>query len=397
MPESLFREEAVRGLSARYLDARRLQAPVSMLIASGGLFLLLTIAVTIIGSADYARKHMVTGQLDETSTSALHATDYGFLSELHVVEGETVTRGQQLAKIRHLEDESKLSSVKELQRRASQLKDAMTQTSITAEHQLSALSEQNQQLNIRIQITRQNLALQKIKVSEMQAQLNRTADLHQQGHLSNLDWLGFRASLTNEKQQSYEYQEQLVKLQQQIRDLDHRKKQSDAERQKSQLQLELQLSQVRESLEKATTRPYQWLTASHDGVVSRIEVSRGGTVKPGQAVIYLNNDHEATTATLLVPPQATGRLQTDDQLNLELDAFPLESFGHVQATVEHIPKHTVIAGQTPYYPVRLRIIPSPKIDVYLPGMTMSGFIVVERRSIARWLLAPLSRKIESFS
>ena len=396
MNEPLFREEAIRELSALHLDSRRLRAPAPLLGLSVALFLALALALSFIGTTTYARKHLVAGQLDQTSTTAFHASDFGHLSQLGIREGEFVTRGQALGRITYRKDGRDESSAGELQQQLLRLQESIDETNQSAEAKLSALRDQERGVEQRLSITGQDLLLQTSKVEEMQAQVNRTATLRQQGYLSNLDWLGFQTNLTDQKQQLFRLQGQQVELRQLQQDVRHQMNTVRASRSQQLIELALNRSRIRDALAQVRANPYQLLTATHDGVVSRIEVFEGGTVTPGQAILYLNDESLATTATLLVPPVATRHLHIGDELALEMEAFPLETFGHIQAEVERIPRHTINSGQQPAYPVRVRIIPSDRIGVYLPGMTVSGFITAERKTLLQWLISPITRMADSF-
>jgi len=394
MSEALFREEAILELSSRHLDARRLGVPVPMMFSGVMLALLVIVSTSLISSLPYARKHRVSGQLDETTTVVLHATGFGHVSELNVTEGDAVQKGQDIALVSYREDEK---DIRVIQERIDQFTQAIKEAEVTYRNQYTALLERHRRLNLRKSITRESIALQASRIDALSAHLEKTAGLHQRGFVSDLDWLGYRNSLAGEKQQELRMREQLLELEQQEKDILLRQAELETKKKDSLMALRLNLSMAQEELVKARHGPYQVLTANRAGYVSRIEVVEGGSVVPGQPVIYINDRAQATTATLFVPPAATGRLKNGDTVKLELDAFPVDAFGHISAKIAHVPRHTVIADQTPMYPIRVRITPSPRIDVYLPGMTVTGQITAEKRSLAEWLFYPLRRRFESLS
>ncbi|MBL6688843.1 MAG: HlyD family efflux transporter periplasmic adaptor subunit [Pseudomonadales bacterium] len=355
MSAELFRKEAIQELSARHLDARRLRTPIPVMFSGIMLALLVVVASLLIGSMTYTRKHLVSGQLDETSTVVLHATDFGYVSKLHVSEGDAVRKGQVLVLVSYRDDER---NIRVIQERVEQFSQAIEESEVSYQNQITALLERNRRISLRQSITRENIALQSSKIEALSKQLEKTLKLHKEGFVSNVDWLALSNRFVSEKQQGLRLQEQLVELQQEARDIGLKQTLLEAEEKDTLLGFRLNLSRAKEELEKARRGPYQVLTANRDGYISRVEVVDGGSVIPGQPIIYINDRTQATTATLFVPPAATGHLKTGDTVPLELEAFPLEMFGHVSAVVDHIPAHTVHMGHLPMYPVRLRLTPS---------------------------------------
>lgn len=303
MSAELFRKEAIQELSARHLDARRLRTPIPVMFSGIMLALLVVVASLLIGSMTYTRKHLVSGQLDETSTVVLHATDFGYVSKLHVSEGDAVRKGQVLVLVSYRDDER---NIRVIQERVEQFSQAIEESEVSYQNQITALLERNRRISLRQSITRENIALQSSKIEALSKQLEKTLKLHKEGFVSNVDWLALSNRFVSEKQQGLRLQEQLVELQQEARDIGLKQTLLEAEEKDTLLGFRLNLSRAKEELEKARRGPYQVLTANRDGYISRVEVVDGGSVIPGQPIIYINDRTQATTATLFVPPAATG-------------------------------------------------------------------------------------------
>ena len=398
MTESLFRPDAIAETGVRHLEGKGLLTGGNLLPATAGLTCIITITIWLILSANYTRKHLVTGYLDETGTTILHAKEFGHLRELLVSEGDLVQQGQYLGRIEYTQDGRTATRVKELQQQLEHWYEARTQAETGAQQKLRQLDEEESQLDRLMAISQQDMALQEEKVKSMDLQVELSRGLHEKGYLSSLDWLRFKTNLTTERQQLFRQQEKLLELQRQRSSLEHQRHNLKADLAARLIDYDLNLSKVREALSGVQREPYQKLIATQPGIVTRLEASEGGSFRPGDPVLYLSNLAQASSATLLVPPSAAGHLRSGDSLALELDAFPFETWGHVQAKVERMPNHTLItASGQPMYPVRLSITPSELIDLYLPGMTLTGHITVERKSIANWLFSPIKRMLEVFS
>lgn len=392
--EPLFRAEVIREMSVRHLDARSLQSPIRLLTTTIFLMALILGVLVLMANAPYARKHRVMGQLDETGTVALMATDFGHVSKINVEEGQTVVRGELLAKLSHREDERN-GNVTELENRLAYLNKAVEKNSRSLGLKIDTVDQRRKRLSMQLSLTEKRLELQTRKVRDMQALLDKTAELRHEGHLSGLDWLNLQTNMATERQSRYNLQERLLDLQQDKKSLTNEVRSIELAHENTHIELGLEISRVREVLARTGAKPYQLLEANADGYISRIEVVEGGSIEPGQVIIYLTRNYEtrnndASTGTLLVPPVATRYLSEGDDINLELESFPRETFGTVRASIETIPQYTIMVGQQPVYPVRVSVNPSPTIDVYLPGMTIMGNIIVERKTIAQWLLSPLT-------
>ena len=97
--------------------------------------------------------------------------------------------------------------------------------------------------------------------------------------------------------------------------------------------------------------PYRKLVATRTGTVTRVEISRGASIQPGQPLVYINAPEAVVTGTLNIPPGAAGHLASGQRLALELDAFPAQTYGRIDAVVTQLSPHTVVdAGSTRLFP-----------------------------------------------
>lgn len=118
---------------------------------------------------------------------------------------------------------------------------------------------------------------------------------------------------------------------------------------------------------------------------------------------------QPSTAVLRIPSRQRGFVKPGQIIHIKLDAFPYARFGTYEARIESISDTTLRA------PDRTRALPAgpDQSDDYqafatlrgntfdvggqsfqmLPGMRGAASIVVERRTIAEWILAPLFRMI----
>lgn len=107
-------------------------------------------------------------------------------------------------------------------------------------------------------------------------------------------------------------------------------------------------------------------------------------------------------ATLLVPTRSAGFIQTGQDVNLLVDAFPYQKFGVQTGQVTEISETPYRPGELdapvpyeqPVYRVKVSLIKSTVTaygdEVALkPGMTLQGDVITDRRSLIEWMLDPL--------
>jgi HlyD family secretion protein len=127
------------------------------------------------------------------------------------------------------------------------------------------------------------------------------------------------------------------------------------------------------------------------------------------AQIIDTNPGQPSTAVLRIPSRQRGFVKPGQIIHIKLDAFPYARFGTYEARIDSISGTTLRApdrgrtitaepNQSDDYQA-LATLPGDTFDVggqsfqILPGMRGTASIVVERRTIAEWVLAPLFRMI----
>ncbi|SAK41171.1 secretion protein [Caballeronia glebae] len=129
------------------------------------------------------------------------------------------------------------------------------------------------------------------------------------------------------------------------------------------------------------------------------------------ALVIATSDNGALRAALRIPSRRRGFVKEGQTVRLKFDAFPYVKFGTYEATIDSISETTVGTGASSDQQgkgassdgeymawVTLR---GKTFDfdgqhfAILPGMRATASIVVERRTIAEWVLAPLFRMLRS--
>jgi membrane fusion protein len=134
----------------------------------------------------------------------------------------------------------------------------------------------------------------------------------------------------------------------------------------------------------------------------------GRTLTPTDvALVITTGKSGGLRAALHIPSRRRGFVREGQIVRLKLDAFPYARFGSYEARIDSISRTTVRSTMSPTgaseaaapggdYMAWATLAGNQfefgrrRFDI-LPGMTGTASIVVERRTIAEWVLEPLFR------
>lgn len=396
MQQSLFREEAVSSYhSPQFGDIQENSGRTFLTIATG-LVLALMLAAWLIGTSTYSRKHFVTGQIDESNASAIVSPDWGYVEKLNVKEGQHVNAGMHIVTTEKTIDGRSKAMAAETRQQIAHWESMNQAINETFASEGRALLVADRHLSMLETLAREDIALQVSKVEQLADHHSNTTRIYEAGYLSNLDWIRFKTSLISEQQRLNVLRKNLIEQQVTRSGLRADRSALKTKRSTQRTELASKLSTLREKLIELEQKPYRKLVATRTGTVTRVEVNKGASIRPGQRLVYINSSEAAVTGTLNIPPDAAGHLASGQQLALELDAFPPQTYGRIEALVTQLSPHTVSAtDQNGYFRARLSIQSNEHIDSILPGMTFRTYIPVERQTLFTWFLKPLRKLGES--
>ncbi len=131
----------------------------------------------------------------------------------------------------------------------------------------------------------------------------------------------------------------------------------------------------------------------------------GKTVQPQRLQIEIVPDASPLQAELLIPTRAAGFVSVGQEVRFLYDAFPYQNFGAYTGRIVEL-SHTVLtrsdtAGPlVPEEPVykAVAVLDRPDVDAsgrkapLQAGMLLKAEIILDRRSLANWILDPLLHK-----
>jgi membrane fusion protein len=138
------------------------------------------------------------------------------------------------------------------------------------------------------------------------------------------------------------------------------------------------------------------------GRVSTLQATVGRTADPRDLQLAIVPTNGSLEAELFVPTRAAGFIEAGERVRILYDAFPYQKFGayfgRIVSTSQTILTSSDISGpitlKEPAYRVTVAL-DRPDVTAYgkhMPlqaGMLLKADIILESRSLMRWLLGPL--------
>ena len=144
------------------------------------------------------------------------------------------------------------------------------------------------------------------------------------------------------------------------------------------------------------------IQALESGVVASLAVETGSSVSAGQILLTILPNQQSLQATIFVPSRLIGRIQEEQELLLEFDAFPISKFGYTTASVVMIstgpldPRETLLPVPGLNEPVFKVIAELEKYYVegsetfpLVSGIQFSADFVMEDLSLLEFIFKPV--------
>lgn len=398
----LFRREAVESSTNRLHGEVSLAVPMSWQTIGFLLFGTLVIVASFLLLASYSRIEKVDGVIaPDRGVAGIVARRGGVLSEVKVVEGQSVVAGQVLAAIRTDEDVSgggaQQRVLDAMGRQDSDLASQGSAIAASATADRSLLVARASSLRGEIADLDRQITEQATLIESARQDLDSVREVANRGFISGRDMRNREETLVSRRQRSSALsQERAAKfgaLEEAVRgsariDADARARGAELAASRSDLARQMAGSQ--------TARSYE-ITAPIAGTVSALGAKVGVSVADTR-IMTIVPDKAILRAELAVPSQAIGFIAVGQTVRLAIDAFPYQKFGTIDARIVSVsattPGMSQDVGKPMTYPV-VAEIPKAWVDAYggrrklLPGMSLSARIETERQSLLHWLLDPL--------
>jgi membrane fusion protein len=405
----LFRQEAIDFLHQRRScgEVVSLQ-PVSSTILSWALGVLVTVILCSLTIAQYARKETVIGYLTPTfGTAKIFVPQQGFIKELQVTEGQEVAEGDPLltvvtSQITDNGNDVNATVLAELTQQHDVIKRqiAAEERRTASEHDRLASAIKGIEMETAQLENQRKIQNERLKLAE--GFVSSGATLSASGALPTIELKRRELAALEQKQNVASLDQQIAARRTQLTDAQHTLDQLPIVAAERIRVLRGDLSSVAQRIAEVNGRRAYVIKAPTSGRVSTLQATIGQIADPRHMQLEIIPLDSTLQAELFFPTRAFGFVRPGQQVRILYDAFPYQKFGTYRGSVTKVSR-TILTGNETTGPITLKepayrvtaALERPDIDAYglkmplQPDMLLKADVILEQRSLMRWLLDPL--------
>ena len=406
---SLFRQEAIEfhRQHRQWGAVARLQ-PISTKFLSWSLVVATAAVGVFLCLAPYARKQTVVGYLTPASgTAKVFASREGVIRQVHVTQGQDVAKGQPLLTVGTEQVTADGKSVQDEILSALNGQKAVLQRQIEAEEKRQVSERERLQSLLRTHAGRTaildgKIATQRDRIKLAESLVNSARDLHEKGYLSTLEYNRRLSGVLEEKQQLDTLNQQALELKNQSVEAQSALDQLPATMGEKIQSLRTELSAAEQRISETNSARAYTVRSPMDGRVALLAATAGQAADPRRLQMEIVPSDGALRAQLFIPASAIGFIEPGERVRVLYDAFPYQEFGTYGGVVTEVSQTMQTAGdgagplrlEQPAYRVTaaldsMSINARGKPVPLVPDMTLRAEIILEKRPLIRWFLAPL--------
>ena len=358
-------------------------------------------------NADYARKETVRGWLvsEQGVVRVTHGTSAIVESVLRKA-GDEVRQGDAIA---HFSTEEMLGNgeastsgiLAELHDQLEQTdsRESLLRNEIAAQH--AALERQVRGIAKEIVDVREQIREQHSRVLRAAENLNRVQRIRDSGALAEVEFLRQEDDVAAMRMTLGRLRQEHNRLNRERQGLLAAQAGLDFALENGIASLATARAELRQRITVQEQRRLVVLQAPIDGTLATLDVVAGTRVRSQQLIATIVPLQSPLAADVYVPSRAIGLIREGQVVRLLYDAFPHEQFGVASGNVESIAGFVSLPADVPQtfgvreaaYKVRIAVDADYVTDrtgrhALRPGMSLGAEIVLEKRSLAEWLLAP---------
>jgi membrane fusion protein len=351
--------------------------------------------------ADFDRVATVRGVVTPASgVSRLVAPQPGIVTAVLVRQGATLRRGEPMMRIAStaLLPSGTAASAARLAafgRQQQIAREDIGVEALRADAERARLRDQMAQLAASARSIEVQAALQRERIASNELRLRNLAPLRERGYVSGVAYQQQEETVLTLRQQLAELEQRRAGAGHELDQLRLRSAELDAQCRRVTLQSAATLAELERGAADAQTEAEIMLAAPVAGKVAALHVLPGRSVAAADELATMVQS-DALEAILLVPSSAVGALRPGQKVVLRYDAFPYQRYGVGRGIVKEIAATVSPAAgdsaATPTYSVRVALVRNGAPFALRPDMSLSASIVIERRTLLDWLLAPLRER-----
>ena len=406
---SLFRQEAVEFQQHhRHWGEVALLQPLSTKVMTWFFTTAVALVFVFLFLGQYARKETVVGYLTPVSgTSKVFVPQQGTIKEIYVKEGQGVQTGQPLFAVETSQIAANGQDVNTTMLDTLESQRNLLTNQIAAEQE-RAKSEQERltaliggieteisHLQAQIEIQNEQIRVSDILVSSV-------AGLRTRGNISEPEFRQRELAALEQKQKLNSLNQQLAARHNQLTETRYSLQQLPTVMAQKIQGLRSELSTTEQRVAEINGRRAYIIRAGTVGRVSTLQATVGQFADPRRLQLEILPIDSVLQAELFVPTRAIGFVRPGQKVRVKYEAFPYQNFGTYTGQIIKV-SHTILTSSDASGPIALKepayrvtaALERPDVDAYgerIPlqaDMLLSADIILERRSLVRWLLDPL--------
>lgn len=415
----LFRPEAIAHKTQRLHGAVVLTRTWSYPALTAFFCCIIAALIAFACLAGFTRKESVSGiVVPDRGVIRLAAPQSGIVTKVQVTEGQSVQEGDPvfiLSSERTSQQGNTQAAVSDaLAARVRHLRTELQQQTQQSTNKHQEIAQRLDSLHVSLKQLDNELALQRRKTQIVRELASNLGELANDGSVSKNTASQKAAESIEQESRLAALENQRLSLQRDIAALTALRSDLPLQSGREASQLQRGIEELKQEATENEARRELVIRAEHAGKVAGIVVDQGQSVTAEQRLGNLLPDGSILEAELYVPTRAAGFVTPGTEVLLRYDAFPYQKFGQFHGTVREVSATTVSLAELqragivppqlspanttgsaePVYRVRVKLDEQAvralgRLYALKPGMQLSASLVLERRTLVEWVLAPL--------
>ena len=330
----MFRIEAVKAQRSKLHGDVFLTQPVSFTIIATVIAGIIGLFAVLLVSGSFARSERVSGYLvPSNGLVKIQASQFGTIEEFTVSEGDTVTQGQILAKIRvsNATSEGLSQATRNLQILEQQktiVRNQLTLEENQLQAETSKLLAQKRELELRLQSLQRQIGLQRQITLSAKTAYEDVQDILQKGYVSKVESERRKQTWLAQQAQEALKEQELVEATALLEQTGIRLVQLPDETQQRLAQLQNQLSDLEaRTVDQQGQQAYTVVAPKNGRVMSVNNASVGRTVEAAQPLLTIIRTAARSLQSCLFPAGPSGSLKRGRKSGYFMTRFPTSVLG----------------------------------------------------------------------
>jgi membrane fusion protein len=409
-PSPLFRSEAIAAAKADHLGRIVLSTPASFTVLSALFGVAACVLVAFLFVGEYTAHSTLRGRLvPDRGVIDVHSPQFGTVVEQHVMEGQSVARGDVLYvvssdRVTSSNGATQLAVAEQLVHRRRSLVEQIENTRALEHMERESLGEALAALNAEVAQIEQTVAGQADRVRLAQEALERYERVRAQGFVSDeqlssrrIDLLEQRARLQGLERELSGSKRELTELGARASGLQLRyaSQTSDLERTVASVDLEIAENEARRGIV---------VTAPEEGIATGVAAHVGQAVDSTAPLVLIVPADSKLRAEFYAPSRAVGFVAVGDEVLLRYEPYPYQKFGHYRGTVAAVSQtalqrsavgspNAAFASDAVYEVLvtlqEQTVLAYGERRELRSGMVVEADVLLETRRLYEWVLEPL--------